>query len=88
VIGATVTQVAYLLSKEFLALVLVAIVIAFPLVWLGMNKWLNEFAYRVPIRYDVFVLTAVVAMAVTLFTISFQSIRAATANPADALRSE
>lgn len=88
VVGASVTQVAYLLSKEFLALVLVAIAIAFPLVWLGMNKWLDGFAYRVPISYDIFLLTAAVAMAITLFTISFQSIRAATANPAGALRTE
>jgi ABC-type antimicrobial peptide transport system permease subunit len=88
VVGASVLQVAYLLSREFLVLVGVAIAIAFPLVWLGMHKWLNEFAYRIPIRADIFLLTGIAAMVITVVTISFQSIRAATANPVDSLRSE
>ncbi|HXB93816.1 MAG TPA: FtsX-like permease family protein, partial [Puia sp.] len=88
VVGASVGQVAYLLSREFLLLVLVAIGIAFPLVWIGMNRWLNEFVYRVPVQFDIFLWTAGMAMAITLLTISFQSIRAATANPAESLRSE
>jgi ABC-type antimicrobial peptide transport system permease subunit len=88
VVGASVLQVAYLLSREFLVLVGIAIAIAFPLVWLGMHKWLNEFAYRMPIRADIFLVTAIAALAITVITISFQSIRAATANPVEALRSE
>jgi predicted permease len=88
VIGASAAQVTMLLSKEFLVLVGIAIVIAFPLAWLGMQKWLDGFAYRIPVRADLFLLTAVAALAITLLTISFQSIRAARANPVDALRTE
>jgi len=88
VVGSSVGQVAYLLSKEFLVLVGVAIVIAFPLVWIGMNAWLSGFAYRIPMQADIFLLTGIAAMVITLITISFQSIRAATANPVDALRTE
>jgi putative ABC transport system permease protein len=88
VVGASVGQVAYLLSREFLGLVLMAIGIAFPLVWIGMNRWLDGFAYRVPVQYDIFLWTAASATVITLLTISFQSIRAALANPAASLRSE
>jgi len=88
VVGASVGQVAYLLSREFLVLVGVSVLIAFPLVWMGMHRWLSEFAYHIPVQAGVFVLTAVVALAITVLTISFQSIRAATANPVEALRSE
>ena len=88
VIGASVAQVAYLLSREFLILVGVAIVIAFPLAWLAMHKWLEGFAYRVDIRYDVFVFTALAAIGITIITISYQAIKAATSNPVNALRTE
>ena len=88
VIGASVAQMAYLLSREFLVLVGVSIAIAFPLVWLGMHQWLSEFAYHIPVQGDIFLLTAIVALGITVVTISFQSIRAATANPVDALRTE
>ncbi|HEY4336521.1 MAG TPA: ABC transporter permease [Puia sp.] len=88
VIGASALQVTYLLTREFLVLVGIAIVIAFPVAWLGMQKWLSGFAYRIPVRADLFLLTAIVALAITVLTISFQSIRAARANPVDALRTE
>jgi ABC-type antimicrobial peptide transport system permease subunit len=88
VIGASVMQVAFLLSKEFLVLVGVAIAAAFPIAWLVMHKWLDGFAYRVDIRYDVFVLTAVAAIGITIITISYQAFRAATANPVESLRTE
>jgi len=88
VVGASAGQVAYLLSREFLVLVGVSILIAFPLVWMGMHRWLSEFAYHIPVQADVFLLTSVVALVITALTISFQSIRAATANPVEALRSE
>ena len=88
VIGASVGQLAYLLSKEFLVLVGVAIVIAFPLAWISMHKWLEGFAYRVDIRPDVFVLTALAAIGITIVTISFQAIKAATSNPVESLRTE
>ena len=88
VIGASVIQVAYLLSREFLVLVGVAVAIAFPIAWLAMHKWLEGFAYRVDIRYDVFVLTALAAIGITIITISYQAFRAATANPVESLRTE
>ena len=88
VIGASAAQVAYLLSKEFLVLVFIATTIAFPLVWLGMYRWLNEFAYRIPIQIDIFILTGFVAVIIPLIIISQQSIRAATANPVESLRTE
>lgn len=88
VIGASVTQLTFLLSKEFLGLVLLAIGIAFPLVWFAMQRWLDGFAYRVAITADVFVITGAAAIAITLFTISYQSISAALANPVKSLRSE
>jgi putative ABC transport system permease protein len=88
VVGASVGRIAYLLNKEFLMLVLVAIGIAFPLVWIGMHKWLDGFAYRVSLGAGVFVITACAALAITLLTIGYQSLKAAWANPAESLRSE
>ena len=88
VIGASVTQLVYLVSKEFLWLIAVAILIAFPIAWLGMNAWLNKFYYRTPITADVFWLTGVTVVVITLLTISYQSISAALANPVKSLRSE
>jgi putative ABC transport system permease protein len=88
VVGASTMRIAYLLSKEFLVLVGVSIVIAFPLVAVGMHRWLNEFAYRVPVGADIFVYTALAAFLITLVTICFQAVRAALENPVNALRSE
>jgi putative ABC transport system permease protein len=88
VVGASVSNVAFMLSKEFLKLVMVAIVVAFPIVWWMMNRWLSEFAYRIPVKADVFVITGIAAMAITVVTISFQAIKAAIANPVRSLRSE
>jgi putative ABC transport system permease protein len=88
VVGASVSNVAFLLSREFLKLVLFAMIIAFPLVWWAMNNWLNGFAYRIPIRADIFLFTAVSAVLITVLTIGFQSIKAAMANPVKSLRTE
>ncbi len=88
VIGASVTQLVYLVSKEFLWLVALALAIAFPLAWLGMNAWLNEFHYRTRVTADLFWLTGATVIAITLLTISYQSISAALANPVKSLRSE
>lgn len=88
VVGASTTRIAYLLSREFLVLVGVSILIAFPVVYVGMHRWLDEFAYRARIGVDIFVFTALTAFVITLLTISFQAVRAALANPAKALRSE
>ena len=88
VIGATAGQLVYLVAKEFLWLVAMAMVIAFPLAWLGMYEWLNEFTYRTPITADLFWLTGAAVTIITLLTISYQSISAALANPVKSLRSE
>ncbi|HLY68176.1 MAG TPA: ABC transporter permease [Puia sp.] len=88
VLGATVTQVTQMLSKEFLRLVFIASVIAFPFSWWVMNKWLQSFAYRINIRWWVFVVAGTGALLIALITVSWQAIKAAIANPAKSLRSE
>jgi putative ABC transport system permease protein len=77
-----------MLSKEFLKLVLVASLIAFPAAWWAMNKWLQSFAYRITVSWWVFIVAAAVALLIALITVSFQAIKAATANPVISLRSE
>lgn len=88
VLGASVANVVTLLSKDFLALVLIALVIAVPIGWWGMNKWLQDFAYRINISWWVFPLAGLLAVLIAFLTISFQAIKAAVANPVDSLRSE
>lgn len=88
VLGASVGNVIGLLSKEFLKLVFVAILIASPITWFVMNKWLQDFAYRTNISWLVFAITAVIAIGIALLTISFQAIKAALANPVKSLRTE
>ena len=88
VLGASVSQVTNMLSKEFLKLVIIACVIAFPLSYWAMSKWLQDFAYRTDISWWVFVVAAVVALLIALITVSFQAIKAALANPVKSLRTE
>jgi len=88
VLGASVQNITTMLSKEFVVLVLIAALIAFPLAWWGMHNWLQDFAYRVSIGWWVFVLAAAIAFLIALVTVSFQAIRAAVANPVDSLRDE
>ena len=88
VLGAGVSQVVAMLSKDFVALILVAAIIASPIAWLTMNNWLKSFTYRAPIGWWVFPLAAVLALAIALCTISFQAVKAAIANPVKSLRSE
>ena len=88
VFGASVISVTNLISKEFLILVLLANLLVSPLVWLGMNMWLQDFAYRIEISLWVFILSGGIALLIALATISIQSIKAATANPVEALRYE
>jgi putative ABC transport system permease protein len=87
-LGASVSEIIWLLSKEFTKWVLVANFIAWPLAYLAMNKWLQNFAYRINIGLGAFVLSAWLALLIALLTVGFQSIRAARANPVDALRYE
>jgi len=88
VVGASVSSVVVMLSKDFLKLVFIAVIIAIPLVWWTMNVWLNSFAYRIQIGADVFIIAAGSIILITLITISFKSVKAAIANPVNSLRSE
>ena len=88
VLGASVKGIVTLISKDFLKLVLIASVIAFPLSWWVMNKWLNDFAYRIHIGWWVFVVAGCVVLFIALLTVSFQAIKAAVANPVKSLRTE
>ena len=88
VLGASVTSVTKLLSKDFIKLVFIACLIAFPLSYWAMNKWLQSFAYRINISWWIFLVAGVIAILIALITVSFQSIKAAVANPVESLRSE
>ncbi|MDR6570514.1 ABC transporter permease [Chitinophaga ginsengisegetis] len=88
VLGASVTGIVAMLSKDFLKLVLVAIVIASPLAWYMMSRWLQNFAYQVKMNWTIFVLAAFIAIAITILTVSYRAIRAATANPVNSLKAE
>jgi putative ABC transport system permease protein len=88
ILGANVRSITTLLSLDFLKLVMVAILIASPIAWLAMHKWLQDFAYRVTISWWMFVLAGLGAILIALITVSFQSIKAALANPVKSLRSE
>ncbi|MFC6103483.1 ABC transporter permease [Olivibacter domesticus] len=88
VLGASVNGIIQLLSKDFILLVFIAIVIASPIAWWAMNKWLEDFANHINIDWWVFALAGLVAIVIALFTVSFQAIKAALANPVKSLRSE
>lgn len=88
VIGASVMNITTMLSKDFLLLVLVSLLIAFPVSWWLMSNWLQSFAYRIRITPTVFVLAGISVIVITVITISFQSIKAAVANPVKSLRTE
>ena len=88
VLGSSASQIILLISKEFTKLVLLALIIAIPLAYFGMQQWLNNFAYRTEIGVTVFLFASGLTLFLALFTISFQTIRAALTKPADALRYE
>jgi ABC-type antimicrobial peptide transport system permease subunit len=88
VLGASVTGITGLLSKDFLRLVVISALIAFPLAWWAMHDWLQNYAYRVTISWWVFIAAGMIVVLIALLTISFQSIRAAIANPVKSLRTE
>jgi putative ABC transport system permease protein len=77
-----------MLSKDFIKLVAVSLVVAFPVAWWIMNEWLDNFAYRIDISVWVFVMAGVCALLIALITVSFQAIKAAVANPVKSLRTE
>lgn len=88
VLGASVRGIVALLSRDFLKLVFIAIIIGSPLAWIGMNKWLQNFAYRIHIGWWMFVAAGVLAMLIAMITVSWQAVRAAVANPVESLRME
>jgi putative ABC transport system permease protein len=88
VLGASVSSITALLSKDFLRYVFIAAVLASPIAWYGMHKWLQGFAYSAPISWWIFVLAGMIAMLIALVTVSFQSIKAALANPVESLKAE
>jgi len=88
VLGASVSAISTMLSKDFVRLVAISIIIATPLAWLVMQKWLQGFAYRQNIQWWVFVVTAIGALVIAVITVSYQAIKAALVNPADSLRGE
>jgi putative ABC transport system permease protein len=88
VLGASVMQVTEMLSKDFIKLVAIACVIAFPLSYWAMTKWLQGFAYRISISWWIFVVAGFAAIIIALATVSFQAIKAAIANPVKSLRTE
>jgi putative ABC transport system permease protein len=88
VLGSSVQRIVSMLSKDFLKLVLIANLIAWPVAWFAINKWLQDFAYRIPMSWWIFILTGLIALFVALCTVSFQAIKAAIANPVKSLRTE
>lgn len=88
VLGASVSSIVVLLSKDFLTLVLIAIIIASPIAWYAMNRWLQDFAYKIDIEWWMFGLAGLLAVGIALLTVSFQSVKAALMNPVKSLRSE
>jgi putative ABC transport system permease protein len=88
VLGATLPNVVSLLSKDFVGLVVVAMIIAFPVAGWFMHRWLEDFVYRIAISWWMFAVAGFAAIAITLITISFQAVKAAVANPVKSLRSE
>jgi putative ABC transport system permease protein len=87
VLGASVLSIVNLLSFNFIKLVMVALVIAFPLAWFAMNKWLEGFAYRINIGWQIFAAAGIVALLIAIITVSFQAVKAALANPVNSLKS-
>lgn len=88
VLGASAGNIMSMLSKDFLKLIFIAIFIASPMAWWTMNKWLQNFAYRIHISWWMFIVAGVLTIVIALLTVSFQSIKASTANPVESLRIE
>ena len=88
VLGASVSQISYRLTLDFLKLVGVAIIISLPIGWFAMDKWLEDFSYRIEINWWILALAGSFAIAIAIITVSYQSIKAAIANPVKSLRTE
>jgi ABC-type antimicrobial peptide transport system permease subunit len=88
VLGASVMNITGLLSKDFLKLVVISLIVATPIAWWAMSAWLKSYSYRINIEWWVFAMAGVLSIAIALLTVSYQSIKAAIANPAKSLRTE
>ncbi len=88
VLGASVAGITRLLAREFLILILIAFVIATPIAWFSMSRWLQNYSYRITITWWIFLATGMLALLVTFITVGFQAIKAAIANPVKSLRTE
>ena len=88
VLGASVPGIVQLLSKDFLRLVAISILIATPIAWWAMSKWLQSFTYRIAISWWMFALAGIIAVCIALLTVSLQAVKAAIANPVKSLRTE
>jgi putative ABC transport system permease protein len=88
VVGASVLELIFMVSKDFTKWVLLANLIAWPVAWYAMSKWLQNFAYRIDLTIWPFLLSGLAALAIALITVSWQAVRAATTNPVEALRYE
>ena len=88
VLGASVSNLVLLLSKDFIKLVVVAFILATPVAWFATSSWLSGFAYRIDVKAWIFIITGLLAVLIALATISFQAIKAAIANPVKSLRTE
>ena len=86
--GASVENIFLLLSKEFIKWVLIAVIIACPIAWFLMDKWLQGFAYKINLGIDIFILSALIALVIALATVTWQSLKSALENPIKALRYE
>jgi hypothetical protein len=87
-LGASIFKVVYLLSTGFTRLILIAVVIAVPVAWFAINSWLKSFAYRVSADWVIFLTASLAALTIALITVSYESIKAAIANPVKSLRTE
>jgi ABC-type antimicrobial peptide transport system permease subunit len=88
VLGATASNIAYLFSREFVSLIIIAFAIATPIAWYFMHKWLENFAYRIHLSWWLFLVGGIASIVIALISVSFQAIKAAIANPVKSLRTE
>src|SRR5688572_3628174 len=88
VLGSSVLNVVFLLSKRFTALILIAVIIAVPVAWFAIDSWLKSFAYRVNADWIIFLIASLAALVIAWITVSYESIKAAIANPVKSLRTE
>lgn len=88
VLGASVAGISAMLSRDFIKLVLLALLLGSPIAWWAMNNWLDDFAYRIEVQWWIFALAGVLALLIAIVTVSSQAIKAAVVNPVDSLRNE